>query len=141
MRASHQSCLTGFCRGNAPSSPCLAVCVCVHVGVRVRGLQALPDPEMRPGSQKETPPPQLPLAGQRSFYALICKQGRSIWPLAGQGLCAGVGAAAVLDVTQGGGAPAGTMTRRTAAHRRLNYLTFISVREVARCSGSCPPPL
>lgn len=56
--------------------------VCVHVGVRVRGLQALRDPEMSPGSQWRTP-----LAGQRSFYALICKQRRSIWQLLVLGLC------------------------------------------------------
>lgn len=32
--------------------------------------------------------------------------------------------------------PAGTMTCGTVAHQQLNYLTFISVREVDRCSGS-----
>lgn len=32
--------------------------------------------------------------------------------------------------------PAGTMTCGTVAHQRLTYLTFISVREVDRCSGS-----
>lgn len=33
--------------------------------------------------------------------------------------------------------PAGTLTCGTVAHQQLNYLTFISVREVDRCSGSC----
>lgn len=60
-------------------------------------------------------------------------------------VCAGVSGPAILDNSQGVGAPSqkqtplpprATMTCGTVAHQQLTYLTFISVREVDRCSGS-----
>ena len=80
---------------------CLApVFLCVHVGVQVRRLQGLCDPEMSSGSQEG-----LLLIGQSSFYALICEQGGSIWRLLVLGLCAGASGPAILDISQGAGAP------------------------------------
>lgn len=89
-----------FIPGKVFLSSLAPVFVCVHIGVRVRRLQGLCDPEMSPGSQWGPL-----LRGQSSFYALICKQEGSIWQLLALGLCAGVSGPAILGVSQGVGAP------------------------------------
>lgn len=99
MWASNQSCLMGFCRGTGSILPCITICVCSRWGAGQGAASAL-WPWNEPWESVENP------TGRTEILLCFNLQAKEInMATIGAGIVRGVSGPAMLDVTQGVGAP------------------------------------